>query len=317
MFYSTESELENNLSAINDFYINTLKKAYLNTAAGKLFYAYAKPQQAHTAIVISSGRIEGLDKYKELLWELYCNNFAVFIVDHQGQGRSYRLLKNPHKGYVKQFEDYSCDLNQFNSEVVNKHWQGKKVLLSHSMGGAIAVDYLARYEHSFSGAFLSAPMFDIYTNGIPKPVARFIAAGASLLGFSGCYALGQSDYSPEEFALNTLTGSQIRYEQFRSTYQHTPLLQLGGVTYGWLHASFQFIKALDTLSVTTPLFIASAENDQVVDNQAQHKLASRHKNTLIKEFKGAKHELFFERDAIRQPVLTSLYKFCESLTTSR
>ena len=313
MFYSNESELKSNLPAINEFYTNTLKKAYLSTAAGKLFYAYAKPKQANTAIVISSGRIEGLDKYKELLWELYCNNFAVFIVDHQGQGRSYRLLKNPHKGYVKQFEDYSHDLNQFNLEVVKQHWQGKKLLLSHSMGGAIAFDYLARYSHDFSGAFLSAPMFDIHTKGIPKPVAQFIAASASLLGFSGCYALGQSDYTPEEFALNTLTSSQIRYDQFRATYQQTPLLQLGGVTYGWLHTVFSFIKALDKLSITTPLFIASAENDEVVDNQAQHKLASRHKNTLIKQFKGAKHELFFERDEIRQPLLTSLYKFCDSI----
>jgi lysophospholipase len=85
------------------------------------------------------------------------------------------------------------------------------------------------------------------------------------------------------------------------------------VTYGWLHTVFSFIKALDKLSITTPLFIASAENDEVVDNQAQHKLASRHKNTLIKQFKGAKHELFFERDDIRQSLLTSLYKFCESV----
>jgi len=185
------------------------------------------------------------------------------------------------------------------------------------MGGAIAFDYLARYKHNFNGAFLSAPMFDIYTKGIPKPIAQFIAASASLLGFSGCYALGQSDYSPEEFALNTLTSSQKRYAYFRDTYQQTPLLQLGGVTYGWLNASFKFIRALDKLSITTPLFIASAEKDEVVDNTAQDKMASRHKNTLIKRFEGAKHELFFERDEIRQPLLTSLYKFCESLTIKR
>ena len=84
------------------------------------------------------------------------------------------------------------------------------------------------------------------------------------------------------------------------------------MTYGWLNTVFSFIKALDKLSITTPLFIASAENDEVVDNQAQYKLASRHKNTLIKQFKGAKHELFFERDEIRKPLLNSLYKFCES-----
>ena len=95
------------------FIKTTLVKAYLNTPNGQLFYAHAQPDKAHVAIVISSGRIEGLDKYKELLWELYTNNFAVFIVDHQGQGRSYRYLKNKHKGYVNNFGDYSADLNLF------------------------------------------------------------------------------------------------------------------------------------------------------------------------------------------------------------
>ena len=31
------------------------------------------------------------------------------------------------------------------------------------MGSAIAVDYLANFENSYKGVFLSAPMFDIFT----------------------------------------------------------------------------------------------------------------------------------------------------------
>ncbi|MGO2331370.1 MAG: alpha/beta fold hydrolase [Pseudoalteromonas nigrifaciens] len=310
MFYSSENELIDNQPSINDFYNNTLVKAYLNTPAGQLFYAYAKPEQAHTAIVISSGRIEGLDKYKELLWELYTNNFAVFIVDHQGQGRSYRHLANKHKGYVKCFTDYRHDLHLFNQQIVDNHWQGKKILLGHSMGGAIAFDYLAHFENNFSGLFLSAPMFDIHTKNTPKPLAKLIANAAVFFGFSQSYALGQNDYSPEEFALNSLTSSQVRYKNFRQTYQD-PLLQLGGVTYGWLQAAFTFIASVDKLSINIPLFIASAERDEVVDNAAQYKLANRHNQAIIKSFAGAKHELLFERDEIRQPLLTSLYQFCE------
>jgi lysophospholipase len=314
MFYSSESKLKSNQSAINSFYDNTLIKSYLSTPCGQLFYAYAKPSNAHTAIVISSGRIEGLDKYKELLWELYNNNFAVFIVDHQGQGRSYRHLKNKHKGYVKCFKNYSLDFDLFNTKIVDTYWQGKKVLVSHSMGGAIAFDYLAHFEHSYSGAFLSAPMLDIYTKGTPKPLAKLVASSANLLGFQYSYALGQTDYSPIDFALNVLTSSQIRYDLFRQTYQKDSMLQLGGVTYGWLHTAFSFISSIDRLAVNIPLYIASAQNDEVVDNSAQYTLAKRHKNTVIESFAGAKHELFFERDEIRQPLLTSLYTFCESVT---
>jgi lysophospholipase len=314
MFYSSERDLQSNQLTINNFYTKTLIKAYLETPSGQLFYAYALPDNAHTAIVISAGRLEGLDKYKELLWELYNNNFAVFIADHQGQGRSYRQLKNKHKGHVNQFKDYSADLNLFNKRVVDAHWQGSKVLVSHSMGGAVAFEYLAHFEHNFSGAFFSAPMLDIYTKGIPKPLAKFVASTATQLGFKNTYALGQTDYTADEFALNTLTSSLERYELFRKTYHEEPLLQLGGVTYGWLNATFAFISSMDTLNVSIPLYIASAQNDEIVDNNAHYKLANRHDNAVLESFTGAKHELFFERDEIRKPLLTSLYQFCGSVT---
>lgn len=313
MFYSQQSELNNNQSSIDRFYAHTLTKATLATPTGPLFYAYAISEQAHTGIVISCGRIEGLDKYKELLWELYRNHFAVFIFDHQGQGRSYRLLANDHKGFVRHFSDYGHDLDMFNQQVVDTHWQGKKVLLGHSMGGAIAIDYLSRYAHNFSGVFLSAPMFDIHTQPVPKPVAKFIAKCACLLGFSECYAPGQGNYSVPEFALNTLTSSQIRYEKFRQTYAQTPSLQLGGVTYGWLNAAFTFISSLHTLHVNTAVFIASAQNDEIVDNRAHFAFANRQTHAHIQCFDNAKHELLFERDEIRQPLLNCFYRFCDSL----
>ncbi|MBQ4832747.1 alpha/beta fold hydrolase [Pseudoalteromonas sp. MMG010] len=317
MFYSTEADIEQNLTAIEKFYDSTLNKAYLTTPTGDLFYAYALPEHAKYAIVFSSGRIEGLDKYQELLWELYNNNIAVFILDHQGQGRSYRHLANPHKGFVHQFSDYSADFSLFNQKIVDSLWQGKKFLVAHSMGGAIALDYLSQYSHSFSGAYLSAPMLDVHTKGIPKPLAKLAASSAKLFGLSGAYAIGQKNYLPVDFTLNVLTSSKIRYGLFRKVYQQTPLLQLGGVTYGWLNSAFSFIACVNTLELNNlPVYIASAENDEVVDNQAQHALAKRLNNVTLRVFNNAKHELFFERDEVRKPLLTSLYKFTEGLLST-
>ena len=53
MFYSTESALESNQARINHFYENVLNKNYFNASEGKLFFAYAVPETANTAIVIS------------------------------------------------------------------------------------------------------------------------------------------------------------------------------------------------------------------------------------------------------------------------
>ncbi|MGS0497829.1 MULTISPECIES: alpha/beta fold hydrolase [unclassified Pseudoalteromonas] len=313
MFYSTESDLLARQPEISQFFAQQVNKALLTTTNGDLYYGYAIPEQPKAAIVISSGRIEGLDKYQELIWELFKNNYAVFIVDHQGQGRSYRALANPHKGFVNKFTDYADDLALFDSQIVNTLYQGKKVMLGHSMGGAIAVDFLTRFKHNYSGVFLSAPMFDIYTKGTPKPLAKLAARTACLLGFNQCYALGQTDYLAYDFLNNDLTSSEVRYQLFRQTYQSDSILQLGGVTYGWLNAAFGFMATLEQQQLTLPVFIASAENDTVVDNQAQIALVHRQNNAVLQTFAGAKHELLFEQDTIRQAVLSRFYQFCDSL----
>ncbi|MEM5552758.1 alpha/beta fold hydrolase [Pseudoalteromonas neustonica] len=314
MFYSTESELLAQQCTIKRFFAQQFTTQYLSTPHGDLYYGFAIPKHAKTAIVISTGRIEGLDKYQELIWELYNNGYAVFIIDHQGQGRSYRTLANPHKGYVNKFNDYADDLALFDKTVIAQHWQGKKILLGHSMGGAIAYNFLARHKHNYQGVFLSAPMFDIYTKGTPRPIAKLAASIACLLGCQQYYALGQKDYHPDEFSLNTLTSSPLRYQFFRQTYESEKSLQLGGVTYGWLNAVFKFIDQLTQQNVTIPLFVASAQCDVIVDNQAQQQLVKRLPNAKIHTFPSAKHELLFEQDHIRQAVLTRFYQFCNSLT---
>ena len=108
MFYSTEQNLLTQQAEITQFFQQQLHKAQLTTDNGDLYYGYVIPEHAKAAVVISSGRIEGLDKYQELIWELVKNNYAVFIIDHQGQGRSYRTLANPHKGFVNKFSDCFC-----------------------------------------------------------------------------------------------------------------------------------------------------------------------------------------------------------------
>ena len=313
MFYSTEQNLLTQQPEISTFFKHSVYKDQLTTDNGKLHYAYVVPEQAKAAVVICSGRIEGLDKYQELIWELQQNNYAVFIIDHQGQGRSYRALANRHKGYVNKFSDYADDFALFDQQIVCKHFQGKKIILGHSMGGAIAFDFLTRFEHNYSGVFLSAPMFDIHTKGIPKPLARFVAWLACKLGGKQCYAFGQKNYLAEEFSINSLTNSEYRYKLFREIYRSDSVLQLGGVTYGWLHTVFQFIDKLDQ-QLAIPLFIASAENDTVVDNQAQVELVHRQNNAVLQTFAGAKHELLFEQDPIRQAVLSRFYQFCDSLS---
>ena len=110
------------------------------------------------ALIIVPGRSESYLKYQELAFNFYQQGYNVFIIDHRGQGLSGRLLKNPNKGYVEDFQDYVDDLHYFIESVVVKHCAAKPFLLAHSMGGAIAARFMQDSPDAIKAAVISSPM---------------------------------------------------------------------------------------------------------------------------------------------------------------
>jgi lysophospholipase len=82
-----------------------------------------------------------------------------------------------------------------------------------------------------------------------------------------------------------------------------PDLALGGVTYGWLSATFESIDILTgpdfAKNITTPILIASAGCDRVVSNKAQKTICSLLPDCRFAEITGARHEILKETDALR------------------
>ncbi|NOU51613.1 alpha/beta fold hydrolase [Pseudoalteromonas sp. JBTF-M23] len=311
-FYSYSTQLAQHNSDIERHWQRS-EQGYLKAPSGKLFYSYHIPKTAKYSVVLVNGRIESAWKYQELLWELAQNNIAVFTYDHIGQGLSERLTGNAQTGYVSRFTDYGDDLNAFIEKVVMPRQKGPLFILAHSMGAAISCDYLSRYSHPISGAFLSAPMFDINTHNTPYKLAKWLAKIGCWLGLGKHYAVGQSNYFPVPFEENQLTHCHIRYQRFRSLYQNEAELCLGGVSYGWLNQTFNFIEKIPNLIIQTPLFIVSAEQDEVVDNRAHARFIETHPDAQLRTIANAKHELLCETDDIRQTVLKEFYQFCDNL----
>ncbi|TMP43576.1 alpha/beta hydrolase [Pseudoalteromonas citrea] len=311
-FYSHSKHLVQHQKEIEQHW-QSCRQGYFSAKSGKLFYAYHVPQAAKYSIVLINGRIESVWKYQELLWELAKNNIAVFSYDHIGQGLSPRTLTNPHIGHVHRFNDYTDDLHCFMQNIVEPNAVGTTFMLAHSMGAAISYDYLANYPHAVSGAFLSAPMFDIQTHDVPYWLAKIIARLGSMLGFAKLYAFGQGDYEPPEFWDNKLTQCATRYQRFRTLYQNEAELRLGGVSFNWLSETFNIITKLPTFTPNIPIHIASAENDLIVNNQAQTDMAKLHHNISISHYANARHELLCEIDDTRHAVLSQMYHFYDAL----
>lgn len=277
-------------------------------------YAYCIPADAHASVVISSGRIESLLKYQEVIYDLYHQGFAVFILDHRGQGLSGRMRDNPHLGFVNHFDEYVADMQHFLSHVVIPNQQGELNLLCHSMGSAIGALTLLSLPDVFSRVVFCAPMFGIRP-AMPAWLASTLitvnrAYNALIPGASG-YFFGQRDYHEEPFATNRLTGSEARYQLFRELYAQQPEIRLGGVTPEWLAAASAAMWQIEqhASELTLPVTVFSAERDGVVDNQRQQRVVSHMPDANWVSVAGAKHEILIEQDAIRTPVMRQIVRF--------
>ncbi len=314
-FLSSENDLAATFKArIEPFWQQQVTQGNFTGVAGvRVNYAFCIPENARYSVLISSGRIESLLKYKEVIYEFYRNNVAVFIVDHRGQGLSGRISANPHHGYVDHFGEYVDDLCWFVDNIVTPRQCGKLHLLCHSMGAAIgALTILAKPDY-FARAVFCAPMFGIRP-ALPGWLAALLIAISRLYnalpGTNG-YFFGQRDYHADDFSVNRLTSSQTRYQLFRSLYSEQPEIQLGGVTPQWLSAASKAMWDIEHHAgdIDLPVLVLSAERDSVVDNQRQAKVTAKMPHAELVQVANARHEILIESDAIRQSVIQRILSF--------
>ncbi|MFC3031998.1 alpha/beta fold hydrolase [Pseudoalteromonas fenneropenaei] len=323
-FISQETQLDDAQFALLAFWDNMVQgKFTLAGTSQQLFYCYHIPPTAKHAVFVCQGRIECAKKYRELLWELSENGYAVFTLDHLGQGNSDRLCQDTQKGHINNFNQYYQGVKQFFEQVIQPKFANQVMILAHSMGGAIACQFLAslgaRQTEYCRGVYLSAPMFAIDTGSKPLWLVTLLAKLAVLCGASERYAVGQGPYAAKSFNDNELTHSRIRYRLFRSLYAEEPQLQLGGITYGWLNAALNAMSQLPQAAPLLPCYIASASGDTIVKSAAHRQLhqvwSQQYGQCKLLHIEGAKHELLFEQDCWRNLVMQAFYHFASECLT--
>ena len=273
-------------------------------------YAYVLNENPVGSIVVSSGRIECLVKYKELVFNLYEAGFNVFIHDHRGQGLSGRMLENPHKGYVEDFNDYVEDFKAYYDAIVKPNTNTRPFLVCHSMGSAIGALYVQTYREDFAKVVFSAPMFGIQPT-FPVWVGRLLVGVHKVLSGSTAYFFGQNDYAPDRFEDNHLTHSEARYGYFRREYDALPQVCLGGITGHWLGQAITAMNAIreNARYFPVPALLLQAGGDKIVANDAQNTIAKLIPDCTFKRFEGAHHELLMEEQRIRIPVMEAILDF--------
>ena len=108
-------------------------------------------------VLLLHGRAECIEKLYETVTDLRTAGFDVITFDWRGQGGSDRMLSNPRKGYVDNFDQYSIDLEAVIEQVALPDCKAPYYVLAHSTGALIALYSAPRLANRIRRMVFSAP----------------------------------------------------------------------------------------------------------------------------------------------------------------
>lgn len=273
---------------------------------------FAHPSPSLGAVVVATGFSESMPRYAEVAKDLHHAGYTVILFDHRGQGLSGRMLADPHKGYVDDFENYVRDLKTIYEKLAQPRATERAYLLAHSMGGGIAARYLKEYPADFRRAVLSAPMLQILMPRWQSLIADGFLGFCSLLQVDTFYVRGPTDPASYLFATNKITHDPERYQALQmDTALATPSEQIWGPTARWLRQALvgSARARSEADKVVTPLLILQAGDDAFVSAEAQDDFCAKAKHCNLERFPTAKHEIMLETEVVRRSALSSLLNF--------
>jgi lysophospholipase len=261
-----------------------------------------------------AGRSEFIEKYFEVIADLRRRGFAVATMDWRGQGLSERLLPEREKGHIRDFGIFRSDLARFVERIVRPRLPGPYVLMTHSMGGAPALQMLADGDDTYRAAVLCAPMTRLFDSLARRIGVRLLAEAATRIGLARNSIPGVKEYSMA-FEGNILTSDRERHTRFRDLQSAAPNAMIREPTYGWIRAA---TEAMDDLHrpgrfarLKTTTLIISAEIDHLVRSSDHQWLARQSPLIACVTIKGALHEIMMERDEIRDQYWKAFDDFVE------
>ena len=268
------------------------------------FARWAPPAGRKGTVCVFTGRSEQIEKYFETVRDLCERGFAVAMIDWRGQGHSSRRLRDPRKGYVRDFADFEIDVETFVQQVVLPDCPPPYFALAHSMGGAVMLRLAHAGKRWFDRMVLSAPMIDLPGHATSFP-ARALLKILRFTGQGSRYIPGGSDAltGTESFVNNPFTSDPVRFARNAAILEEDPTLGIGSPTVAWADTAIRTMRGFRAadypLQIRQPILMLAASNDTIVSTAAIEEFAYHLRAGSHLVIAGSKHEILQEQDRYR------------------
>lgn len=302
-FISENNFSEGMKNTVEPFLQEIGEDGYFEASDGKkIHYVAYKNENAVGNIAVVHGFTESGEKLREMCWYFYNMKLNVFSLDNRGHGYSHRHNDNREVVHIKNFTQYVDDLDTFVKKVIKKDCSRLPLYLySHSMGGAISVQYLQEHPDVFSKAVLSAPMIKAKTAGIPEGVARIVTRLFILFGKEKEKVIGYKGFNPERTYENSHDTSKARFDYYQAKRCADEKYQTAAPSYRWVNEAIK-VSALNlddrrNARITAKVLLCQPEEDSSVVSEMEDVFISKVKNGKLVRFKDCRHEIYNSIDA--------------------
>lgn len=277
---------------------------YCERETGKpIFYIRCLADRPQGVVILSHGYTETVEKYLEIIYYFLCGGYHVFMPEHCGHGRSYRICGDKTDLSLVHVDDYKRYVDDllFVSRIAAQEFPELPLhLYGHSMGGGIAAAAAAQAPELFVRLILSSPMIRPCSASIPWPAACLIAKTFCMAGRKEQYIAGRRPYDGTEQFADSASLSESRFEYYQKKRDEEPLFQMNAASYGWLWETARLNRYLQRKAwrqITCPVRVFQAEHETYVSKKEQDRFVKKidrrkNGNARLIRVKGSKHEIF-------------------------
>lgn len=261
----------------------------------RLFYQKITPEKKSRAVLICvHGVNDHSGRYGNFI-DAFSKDFTLYLFDHRGHGRSDGV-----RSHVEKFDEYVSDVAAFVDLVTSENKSVQIFILGHSLGGQIAVNYLARFPKSgLAGLILSSPNLRLKMK--LSPLKKMLAHKLS-------------EWTPQFKMTSDISPSWIsRDPQVVKEYKKDPFVGKAVSVRLAQEVLTNLATVLDLApKIKMPALLMHAGDDKITDQQGTVDFFERMtaKDKTLKIYPGFYHELFNDigKEEVFEDVRTWLEK---------
>ena len=309
-FLGEEDFLSAMENVVKPWLLEHTKQALFSTADGlKLNYYVVTPENPVASLTLVHGMAEFWGKYNEYVYYLACAGFKVFFLEQRGHGYSEGKAPEHDIIYIDKYSTYVEDLHSFVEAVVIPGSNGlKKLLLAHSMGGAVATLFLEKYPEYFEAALLSSPMFKMKSDNFSNIAVAALSIYCALSSKKKQIAPGQKHFNPQVRLEDGSAKSRPRFEYQLNIRKNDTHYQTTSATLGWAAASLRATRALirNAEKIKIPVNVMTAGEDHLISPEGYEAFGKKVPQAVFHHYPYSRHEIFNALESTRKKYFTDV-----------